>query len=440
MKQGERKIYRVAELTRLVKNTLESTFGEVWIEGEVSNVRCPSSGHYYFTIKDDTAQISAVMFRGNQRALRFKLKDGLMVQAFGQISVYERSGNYQIIVRQMEESGKGSLQAAFEKLKKKLGEEGLFAEERKRPLPMLSQHIGVVTSPTGAAIRDILKVMSRRFPNLHVVLAPVRVQGESAAGEIAAAIKMLNARGGLDVMIVGRGGGSIEDLWCFNEEIVARAIADSCIPVISAVGHEIDFTISDFVADLRAPTPSAAAERVVGKKEILEQRLSDMRLRQVRSLRECLAGARNRLLAVSRSYVFAQPRDIVRSHRQHVGELALRIRHASTDKLHESVQRLDDANLRVLHAMQSATQRGEQDVKRLGAQLRALNPRAVLVRGFSITMDAKQRVLRSPKELRQGEHVRTVLAEGEFESEVVTEGGEMRKQVTENVSKEKMDD
>ncbi len=419
MKQEERKIYRVAELTRLVKNALESTFGDIWIEGEVSNLRCPSSGHYYFTIKDDKAQISAVMFRGSQRSLQFRLEDGLMVQAFGQISVYERRGNYQIIVRQLEEAGKGSLQAAFEKLKKKLANEGLFDEARKKPLPMLAQHIGVVTSPTGAAIRDILKVMSRRFPNVHVILAPARVQGEAAAAEIAAAIRMLDQRGGIDVMIVGRGGGSIEDLWCFNEEVVARAIAASSVPVISAVGHEIDFTISDFVADMRAPTPSAAAEQVVGRKEFLEQRLEDIAGRQTRAMRESVAGARNRLLAVSRSYVFTQPGDIARRYRQNLSELALRIRHASSARLRESVQRVDDMNLRILHSMERVTREGKQDVKRLEVQLRALNPRYILARGFSITMDGEERVLRSTASIGKGQRVRTILAEGEFESEVL---------------------
>lgn len=419
MKADQRKIYGIAELTRLIKNALEDTFGEVWIEGEISNVRHPSSGHYYFTIKDETAQINAVMFRGSQRSLRFQLLDGLKVQAFGQISVYERSGVYQIIVRQIEEAGKGSLQAAFEALKKKLREEGLFNEDRKKPLPLLPRHIGVVTSPTGAAIRDILKVVSRRFPNLHVVLAPVRVQGESAAKEIAAAIKLLNARGGLDVMIVGRGGGSLEDLWCFNEEIVARAIAGSRIPVISAVGHEIDFTISDFVADVRAATPSAAAEQVIDRKEILEQRLEEIRARQVGSLRECLLAVRNRLIAAGRSYVFAQPRELAKQHRQRMSELGLRIQHSSGDKLRETLQRLDDVSLRISHGMQGASQRGKQDMKRLEVQLRALNPRAVLVRGYSITMDGQRQVLRVAKKLEQGQRVHTIVAEGEFDSEVV---------------------
>ena len=273
---AERRVLTVTELTRLIKAALESEVGTVWVEGEVSNLRQPSSGHLYFTVKDANAQITAVLFRGDQQRLKFKPRDGLQVRVYGEISVYERSGNYQIIVRVLEEAGKGALQAKFEELKEKLQKEGLFDPARKKAIPLLPRHVGVVTSPTGAAIHDILNVISRRFPNLHLVLAPVKVQGEGAAREIAAAIEFLNRRGGFDVLIVGRGGGSLEDLWCFNEEIVARAIAASRIPVISAVGHEIDFTISDFVADLRAATPSAAAELVVGRKDAFEGTLDEL--------------------------------------------------------------------------------------------------------------------------------------------------------------------
>jgi exodeoxyribonuclease VII large subunit len=254
------KVYQVSELTRALKALIESSIGSVWIEGEISNLRRPPSGHLYFTVKDATAQISAVLFKGNQRGLTFIPRDGLLVRVQGDVTVYEHGGNYQVIVRQMRESGAGALQARFEALKARLQAEGLFDPSRKKPLPLLPRRVGIVTSPTGAVIRDILNVLGRRFPNLHLMLVPVRVQGAGAAEEVAAAIDLLNERGEVDVMIVGRGGGSMEDLWCFNEEVVARAIARSRIPVISAVGHETDFTISDFVADVRAPTPSAAAE------------------------------------------------------------------------------------------------------------------------------------------------------------------------------------
>lgn len=419
MTEQDRRIYRVSELTRKIKSALEGTFGDVWVEGELSNLRQPSSGHCYFTIKDENAQIQAVMFRGAQRSLKFKPADGLSVRAFGQISVYERSGQYQIIVRLMEDAGKGALQEAFEKLKKKLLQEGLFDEKRKRPLPLLPRHIGIVTSPTGAAIRDILKVISRRFPNLHVVIAPVKVQGESAAGEIAEAIEMLNRLGGLDVLIVGRGGGSLEDLWCFNEEVVARAIVASKIPVISAVGHEIDFTISDFVADVRAPTPSAAAEQVVGLKEDFEKHVTNLSTALIRALRQSLLEAKTRLASARSSYVFTEPRNIARQFKQQMRELALRMQHSVSDRLRQDQQRIDDAGTSISHVAHSSVQLRVRELHRFEAQLRALNPLAVLDRGYSITHDAAGRVLTSVASLKRGQRVATRLASGSFEADVM---------------------
>jgi len=434
------KVYTVTELTRRVKGILEGEFGSVWLEGELSNVRQPASGHYYFTMKDESCQISAVLFKGSQRGLKFKPRDGIIVRAYGQISVYERSGNYQIIVRRMVEGGKGSLQARFEALKEKLSREGLFDEESKGKLPILPQHIGVVTSSTGAAIRDILNVVSRRFPNLHVVLAPAKVQGESAAAEVAAGIDLLNERGGLDAMIVGRGGGSLEDLWCFNEEVVARAIARSRIPVISAVGHEIDFTISDFVADLRAPTPSAAAELVVGRKEEFEERLSETSEKLRGMLRSATLKARNRLLAASGSYVFREPVNMVARFRQRLDGLWMRMEHRATGSLRDGQQRLDglwmqmehstrgamqegrgkvaDVGLRILHATRLRHQSATQDVRRLTTQLRVLNPLAVLDRGYSVTRDAEGKILSSAEGIDVGQRLHTQFAQGSIESEV----------------------
>ncbi|MEE9165043.1 MAG: exodeoxyribonuclease VII large subunit, partial [Nitrospinota bacterium] len=262
----ERQVYTVTEITRAIKFSLETEFPRVWIEGEISNLRIPSSGHMYLTIKDEESQIKVVMFRSGKSQLKFGPKDGDQVIVKGKITVYEPRGEYQIVIDYMEPKGIGALQLAFQQLKEKLSKEGLFDEELKKSLPLLPQKIGIITSPTGAAVRDILNIIDRRFPNVHILIAPVKVQGEGAAQEIAAAVKDLNKIKGVDVIIVGRGGGSIEDLWAFNEEVVARAIFESEIPVISAVGHEIDFTISDFVADLRAPTPSAAAELVVRDK------------------------------------------------------------------------------------------------------------------------------------------------------------------------------
>lgn len=417
-----RKIFSVSELTRLIKGMLEDAFGAVWVEGEISNLRRPSSGHLYFTIKDASSQITAVLFRGNQTGLKFQPKDGILVRAFGQISVYEKSGNYQIIVRQMEEGGKGSLQAQFEALKEKLQKEGLFDAARKRPIPVLPRHVGIVTSRTGAAIRDILNILGRRFPNLHLLLAPVKVQGEGAAAEIAAAIDLLNEIGGLDVLIVGRGGGSLEDLWAFNEEVVARAIVRSGIPVISAVGHEIDFTISDFVADLRAPTPSAAAELVVGRKDAFEDMLNQMARRLGKSLEGNVLRMKNRLIAAGGSYVFKQPGNMVMLYRQKLTGLMVRVEHEVQGKLGETQQLLDDFSLKMGHSVRMKEQNCLQDVKRLGKQLKALSPLAVLDRGFSITRNSKGDVVRSVADIKTGQRVTTRLAKGTFESEVKKTG------------------
>ncbi|OGV57442.1 MAG: hypothetical protein A2283_00020 [Lentisphaerae bacterium RIFOXYA12_FULL_48_11] len=416
--KASRKIFSVTELTRLIKGMLEDAFGAVWVEGEISNLRRPSSGHSYFTIKDASSQITAVLFRGNQAGLKFQPKDGMLVRAFGQISVYEKSGNYQIIVRQMEESGKGSLQAQFEALKEKLLKEGLFDVSRKRLIPVLPQHVGIVTSRTGAAIRDILNILGRRFPNLHLLLAPVKVQGEGAAEEIAAAINLLNEIGGLDVLIVGRGGGSLEDLWAFNEEVVARAIARSNIPVISAVGHEIDFTISDFVADLRAPTPSAAAELVVGRKDAFEDVINEMSRRLGQSFEGNIIRIKNRLSAAGNSYVFKQPENMVKLYRQKLTGLIVRVDHEIHGRLREAQQLLDDFAMKMVHSVKMKEQSYSQDVRRLRMQLQALSPLAVLNRGYSITRNSKGDIVRSVADIKTGQHVTTRLAKGMFESEV----------------------
>ncbi len=406
------KVLSVTALTRMIKQTLEAALGSVWVEGEISNVRRPASGHYYFTIKDQNAQISAVLFRGNQRNLTFRLKDGLQVRAQGDVTVYERSGSYQIIVRRLEESGVGALQAKFEELKKRLNAEGLFATERKKALPLLPQHVGVVTSPTGAAIRDILNVLSRRFPNMHLVLAPAMVQGPGAAQQVAAGIEQLNRHGGLDVLIVGRGGGSLEDLWCFNEEVVARAIAASRIPVISAVGHEIDFTISDFVADLRAPTPSAAAELVVGRKDAFGERLSVLRETLNARLRESVLRARNRLRAAQQSYAFREPGNLVRQHMQRLDSVELRMGHAMSGQLTQGRQQLQSASTALQHVIVMRRERTRATLDRFSSQLRLLSPLAVLERGYSMTTDAQGRVLQNADKVEKGDRLTTRLGKG----------------------------
>ena len=425
----ERRVYTVAELTRLVKQTLEDEVGRVWVEGEISNFRRQASGHCYFTLKDERAQLSAVLFAGAQRGVTASLTDGMMVRLYGELSVYEPRGQYQLIVRQVEAGGQGMLMARFEALKRRLQAEGLFDEARKRPLPLLPRHVGIVTSPTGAAIRDILNIITRRFPNLHVVLAPVRVQGAGAAEEIAAAVDHLNAlshqaaagEGGtltapLDVLIIGRGGGSLEDLWCFNEECVACALARSEIPVISAVGHEIDFTISDFVADVRAPTPSAAAELVVGRKEDFEERLRNQTRNLRQALRQRLTEVRGRLETVRASHVFRAPRHAVQRTAQALDALELRLKQALSGAAVRQRQRMDESGRRLQRAAPLDLLRRQQQLSALKRQLRALSPVAVLERGYSLTRSADGKLVKSVQQVSAGVRLCTQVADGTFAS------------------------
>jgi len=415
---ARRKIYSVTDLTHSIKESLEDRFGAVWVEGEISNLRQPASGHCYFTLKDERAQLSAVLFRGNQRDLPFRLEDGLKVRAHGEVTVYEARGAYQIIVRRMEDAGKGELLEQFEKLKKRLADEGLFETSRKRPLPLLPQHIGVVTSSTGAAIRDILQVLSRRYPNLHIILAPVKVQGEGAAEEIAGAIRNLNDHGVAQVLIVGRGGGSLEDLWAFNEEIVARAVADSSLPVISAVGHEIDFTICDFVADKRAATPSAAAEVVVGRKEDFEAALRQLRMRLTGALKSRHLTLRNRVTAASHSYVFREPQRLVTQFRDRLRGDLLSIQRTLQDTFREQQQRVDELGLRMVHRVEARSESARHTVHRLADQLRALSPLAVLDRGYSITRGQDGSVVTTLENVTPGDVLETTVARGRIQSTV----------------------
>ena len=306
-----RKIFKVSEINRQVRLWLESSYPTLWIEGEVSNFKLHSSGHIYLTLKDEKSQLSAVFFSRHNQGLRFELKDGLQVLAFGRLSLYEARGQYQFYIEKIEPKGIGALQLAFLQLKEKLEREGLFAPEHKKPIPSFPRVVGVVTSPTGAAIRDILNVLNRRFSGTAVLLKPVQVQGEGAAEQIARAIQEMNEWGEAEVLIVGRGGGSFEDLWAFNEEIVARAVYASRIPVISAVGHEIDWTICDWVADLRAPTPSAAAELVVQNREELQKSLRDFKMRIRNAVWNTLQDKREELHTLRESYAFKQPLNFI---------------------------------------------------------------------------------------------------------------------------------
>ncbi len=421
--EPRRQVWKVSELTRRIKGALEGTFGSVWVEGEVSNLRRPASGHAYFTLKDAASQLRAVMFRSALAGVTVPLKDGLLVRGYGQITVYEAAGDYQILLRKLEAAGEGELMLRLEALKKRLAAEGLFAAERKRPLPALPQHVGIVTSPTGAAIRDILQVLDRRFANLHVVLAPVRVQGAGAADEIAAAIDLLNARGGLDVLIVGRGGGSLEDLWCFNEEAVVRAIVRSRIPVISAVGHEIDWTLSDFAADVRAPTPSAAAELVVQGKAELERRVADLRRRLGLGARAAVLGWRNRLDRAARTPELRDPLQAVQRLQQNLDFLAVRLQKALAGLPQLVRQRTDAAARRMELAARLRLDEGRQALKHAETQLRMLYPKGVLARGYSLTRVRGGRLLRSAGDARPGMQLETEFADGAVRSTVDAAGG-----------------
>ncbi len=422
--QPVRQVWKVSELTRRIKGTLEGAFGSVWVEGEISNLRRPASGHAYFTLKDATSQLRAVMFRSALAGVSLPLKDGLQVRGYGQITVYEAAGDYQIVLRKLEAAGEGELMLRLEALKKKLAAEGLFALERKRPLPALPQHVGVVTSPTGAAIRDILQVLKRRFGNLHVVVAPVRVQGAGAAEEIAAAIDLLNERSGLDVLIVGRGGGSLEDLWCFNEEIVVRAIVRSRIPVISAVGHEIDWTLSDLAADVRAPTPSAAAEMVVKSKAELERRVADAARRLGLGAQAAVLAWRNRLDRAARTPILRDPLQVVRQRQQTVDFLGVRLHNALAGLPQLVRQRAEASAHRMELAMRLRLAESSRALQHAQAQLRLLNPKAVLTRGYSLTRLPDGRLLRAASEVQPGMILKTELAAGAVLSTVTATEGE----------------
>src|SRR5262245_51686346 len=324
----ERTILTVSEVSERIKSVLEDTFVDIWIEGELSNLRTPSSWHSYLTLKDEHSQIRAVLCKMQRRYLRFDPKDWMLVIARGRISLYEPRGEYQLVVDYLEPKGVGALQIAFEQLKVRLAQAGLFDPTRKRPLPTLPRSIGIVTSPTGAVIRDMLQILRRRFANLHVCVYPVRVQGNGAAEEITRGIETLNRYPGIDVIIVARGGGGLEDLWAFNEETVARAIYASKIPVISAVGHEIDYTIADFVADVRAPTPSAAAELVIRNKSELHTEIHAVAQRLQRAMRYRLETLRARLEACQQRRVLKDPWAPLRTLEQRIDELNVRLARA----------------------------------------------------------------------------------------------------------------
>ncbi len=376
----EKTVLTISDITRQIKQSLETSFPRIWIQGEISNFKQHTSGHLYFTLKDEGAQLSAVMWRSRVANLTLVPEDGMKVIARGSITVYPPRGNYQIDCDQIQPVGIGELQLAFERLKKKLAAEGLFDPEHKKPIPEYPGRIGIVTSQTGAALQDIRSVLLRRFPSVEVILVPVRVQGIGAAEEIAAAVNDLNRYGKVDVMIVGRGGGSLEDLWAFNEEVVARAIYDSRIPVISAVGHEIDFSIADFVADLRAPTPSAAAELAVKDRSELIEVLRNMWYTIHRNIEDRVSSLRDSVAGFVTSYAFNRPKDLLR----------------------ESSQRVDDLERGLLVASSHLLQLAERNQRALGQRLEALSPKSVLMRGYTIVRK-KGEIVVSSDDLDKGD-------------------------------------
>ena len=439
----QRKIYTVSEISEEIRAVFEDQFPDVWVTGEISNLRAAGSGHCYFTLKDAKAQLRAVCFRSQARYLKFKPADGLSVIARGQLSVYEARGEYQLIIEMLEPAGLGALQLAFDQLKAKLAAEGLFDRDRKKPLPVLPRTVGIVTSPTGAVIRDILRVLRRRFRNINALLYPVRVQGEGAAAEIVEGIRCLNRWPGVDVMIVARGGGSLEDLWAFNEEAVARAIAASRVPVVSAVGHETDFTIADFVADLRAPTPSAAAELVVRPREDFEAEVGSRARHLLQCVRLRLADARHQLRELSAHRVFQVLATRIVQRSQRVDESAASLHAAITRRLANARQRFLDAAPGVVRydfdryldvrrgrvreragGLDAALDRILTEQRNRLAHHRALlgerNPVAILRRGYSITRDAAGRIVRDAGQVAAGSEVSIRLASGELGAEVKT--------------------
>jgi len=377
MKDDGRYIYTVSQLSSSIKIVLEDSFRNIWVEGEISNFKAVA-GHFYFTLKDDKSELKCVFFKSSNEKIKFEMKDGMRVLCCGKISIYEQRGVYQLYVAKIEPKGVGELQLAFEQLKEKLFKEGLFDETHKKPIPLLPERIGIVTSITGAAIRDILHVLNKRFSNVEVVINPVKVQGDGAKEEIAFAIEEFNRLGKVDVMIVGRGGGSLEDLWAFNEEIVARAIYNSKIPVISAVGHEIDWTISDFAADMRAPTPSVAAEIVIAKKSELADRLDEIEKK-----------------------ITGFPIDIVK----------------------EYEQRLDEIEVGVVLRFRHYIELKEENFKLLSEKLGILSPIGILDRGYSISFKLPDRkIIKNSKDIKKGDLIETRVSKGSFTSKAGGQG------------------
>jgi len=437
----ERRVFSVSELTGSIRDLFTRNFTDILVEGEISNCHAAQSGHIYCTLKDDRSQIKCVCFKSQLRLMKFRPEDGLHVTVRGSISVYEARGEYQIYIEHIEPVGLGALQLAFEQLKKRLEAEGLFAAERKKPLPRLPGCIGLITSPSGAAVRDVVRILRRRFHNVQVTLYPVRVQGDGAAAEIVRAVQFFNHRQTVDVLIVARGGGSLEDLWAFNEEIVARAISDSAIPLISGVGHEPDFTIADFVADVRASTPSAAAELVVQTRREFDKHIADLRTALSDQIRYRILVQSRRVHELAGRRGFRRPLDLLRQQRQRADELTSRLAHALRANLEQGRRRFTTAHLRIasfdfrmkiaalrLRLEKRSTDLGaraerllrsrRERLDRLRLQLEERSPLRVLERGYGIATDASGAILRDAAQVALGDSVKIQLHRGRLTTEV----------------------
>jgi len=431
----QQQIFTVTRLNSAVRMILEQDLGLVWLTGELSNLAMPSSGHWYFSLKDISAQVRCAMFKGNNRRVPFRPQDGMQVLVQARVSLYEPRGDYQLIIESMQPAGDGMLALRFEELKRRLGAEGLFDEGRKRPLPREPRAVGLVTSATGAALHDMLTVLGRRAPDLPVFIYPTQVQGSAAIGQIVAAIALANRRAEVDVLIVGRGGGSLEDLWCFNEEAVARAIAHSAIPVVSAVGHEVDVTISDFAADLRAPTPSAAAELVAPDRSARAQRLVHLKQRLVQAISRRQTAARHGFALLQKRLDHQDPKRRLEQQSQRLDELSGRLQHLLNLRLHQGERRLANLELRLqarspekllaagkrrhqlaqerLHTLMNKRQDlAAHRLAMLSARLDGISPLATLGRGYSITRTPSGEVISRAAQVSPGQQLVTTLAEG----------------------------
>ncbi len=440
-----RHVWTVQELASAVRTHIERDYGDTWVEGEISNFRAHDSGHLYFTLKDESAQLNAVMFRSSARLLRFRPQNGMQVVVRGRMTIYEERGQLQISAEYMEPKGAGALQIAFEQLKAKLQAEGLFGAERKKPIPALPRRIGIITSPQAAALRDILNILQRRHHSANVLIFPTQVQGETAATEICSALKYFNAgrndtgnnnpSRNVEVIIIARGGGSAEDLACFNDEALARAVAGSVIPVISAVGHETDFTIIDFVADLRAPTPSAAAELVIRSRQEIEEQVEGLHHRLEKATRYHLLISRQQLTELAQHGAFARMMELIQRRQQRVDDLGYRLAQAQRNVLERQRRRFEGLSAAVRHydlrrilagirkelaanttamvsAMRAALKQQSLRLDQVRSQMEALSPLAILNRGYALVFDSAGKLLKDSSQVQPGEEISARLAKG----------------------------